>query len=124
MSVWNNPPTGFRMMKQDPIAIVVCLAFVVAAWPYIGDWALVAPYVLGSFFLFCNVFRLRGPTELAWSAVFIANATIWLWTSPSLAGIFLTQLPVTIAAIGYTVRSPGYRGVLAGQRLNSPPIQV
>jgi hypothetical protein len=114
MSIWNNPPIGFRMMKHDLVAFAACAAFVAYTWPHVGEWALVAPFVLGNFFLFCNVFRLHCLTELAWSAVFIVNSAAWLWVHPSLAGIFLTQLPFTCAAIGYTVRSPTYRGVMAG----------
>lgn len=111
MSIWSNPPTGFRMMKQDPPAILLCFVFTVWAWRHIGEYALVAPFVLGNFFLFCNVFRLRGTTELLWSATFLANAAVWLMLSGSLAGIFLTQMPITLAALAYTIRSPDYRGV-------------
>ena len=114
MSIWNNPPTGFRMMKQDPVAIVACIAFVVWAWPYVGDWSLVAPFVLGNFFLFCNVFRVSTRTELVWAATFIVNSALWLTFCPSLAGIFLCQIPVTGAVIAYTIMSPGYRGVSLG----------
>lgn len=113
MSIWNNPPVGFRIMKQDPVAVAACLAFVAWAWPALGEWSLIAPFVLGHFFLFCNVFRLARGTELIWAAAFVVNAVVWLELSPSLLGIVLTQLPVTIAVIGYTLRSPHYRGILA-----------
>ena len=117
MSIWSNPPTGFRMMIQDPFAVAACLVAVVWAWPYIGEWALVAPFVLGNFFLFCNVFRLHGAVELIWSGIFIANSAAWLWLSPSLAGIFLCQMPITFGVIAHTVSRPDYRGVMSGRLL-------
>jgi hypothetical protein len=84
-------------------------------WGVLGPWTLIAPYVLGTFFLFCNVFRVRRNAELLWAATFLVNAIAWLQLQPSLAAILLTQTPITIAVIGVEIRSAGYRGIGANR---------
>ena len=49
-----------------------------ALWPAIGQLALLFPVVVGHFFLFCNIFGIRRKLELAWSVIFIINASLWL----------------------------------------------
>ena len=112
-SIWKNPYRGFRMMWWDPAAMLLCAAFVAWQWPQLGEWALIAPFVLGNFFLFCNVFRVRRNAELIWAALFMVNSVAWLSQAPSLLAVVLTQLPITAAVLIYTVRSPGYRGIFS-----------
>lgn len=113
-SIWNNPRRGFRMMWWDPIAMLLCGAAVWAGWDVLGPWTLIAPYVLGTFFLFCNVFRVRRNAELVWAVSFLVNAVAWLQVAPSLVGIVVTQSVLTAVVIACEVRSPGYRGILSG----------
>ena len=111
VSVWKNPPSGFRVMPWDPVAALLCALAVWRVWPQLGHWSLVMPFVLGNFFLFCNVFRVRRSHELVWAAVLLANCAGWLYLGPTLAGIVLAQLPVTVAVIWLEIRSPTYHGV-------------
>ena len=113
ISIWKNPPRGFRMMWWDPIAILICAAAVWFGWEVFQAWILMVPYVLGTFFLFCNVFRVRQNLELIWAAIFIANTLAWLYFAPSLLGIVVTQSIVTIVVIAYHARTPGYRGIFS-----------
>ena len=73
-------------------------------------WIIVA--VLGHFFLFCNVFRIRRALELWWAAVFVINVGFWLaqgrtgwWPA------MICQVPVTLVVILLQMRSPWYHGV-------------
>jgi len=64
------------------------------------------------FFLFCNVFRVPRPLELAWAGILVADVAVL-----RMAGIFSwsvalsVQTPVTLAVLIWTVRSPEYRGI-------------
>ena len=109
---------GFRFFVTD--ALVLALGVVgtgVLLRQDLPVWWLV-PCVVGHFFLFCNVFRVRRSYELTWAVVFVINTGWWLnqgafgW-NPSL----LCQLPVTLIVLIAEVRSPRYHGIWA-QRLN------
>ena len=79
VTYWGKPRTcGFRFSLVDGAAIVVCAAATHTAWPALGPLSLVLPYVLGHFFLFCNVFRVRRPPELIWAGVFVLNFGVWM----------------------------------------------
>lgn len=80
----------------------------------LGAWTLIAPFVVGHFFLFCNVFRARRNAELLWGVSFVVNVALWMRWEPSLLGMLGTQTIITAAVIGETIRSPGYRGVFSG----------
>jgi hypothetical protein len=115
----SDPRYGFRFSLVDGAAITVCVAAALGLWSTIGDWALAFPVVLGHFFLFCNVFRVRRSYELAWSGLFLLNASLWLFGGAfSWVGLLATQTPVTLIAIGAEVRSPRYHGSWA-RRVNA-----
>lgn len=114
-SFWGNTRRGFRIMWWDPVVMLVCAALVWAGWELLGPWTLLAPYVLGSFFLFCNVFRVRRDLELLWGVTFVANVALCMRWAPSLGAILGTQSMVTVLVIARTLRSPGYRGVGSGE---------
>ncbi len=116
-SVWDNPPRGFRMMRWDPVAALLCAALTWWSWRWLGAWALIAPYALGHFFLFCNVFRVRRRDELVWAAVFVLSAALWVQVTTSVWPVLLTPLPLTAVILIATARSPQYRGAWC-QRLS------
>jgi hypothetical protein len=105
---------GFRFSAVDGCAIAICAAATWGLWGALGHLALAFPVVLGHFFLFCNVFRVRRSYELAWSACFLLNAAAW-WLGAAFTwwGVLAVQLPVTVLAIGAEIRSPRYHGVWA-----------
>lgn len=69
--------------------------------------------VIGHFFLFCNVFRLARPLELAWAAVFVAlaGATVAInW--PGWIATTIGTLVMTAIVIALEMRKASYHGVL------------
>ena len=114
---------GFRLSKLD-IAVLVgglSAAFMVG---FIIAWlGFVIAFVLGHFFLFCNVFRLARPLELAWAAVFVALAAGTLTVDiPGWLATAVISLCVTVVVILLEMRKPSYHGV-GWQRIN-PGLQV
>ena len=105
---------GFRLSAFD----VVILAFGVVASPFlflaVGSLALVVPYVIGHFFLFCNVFRIRRKPELIWAALFLVNTAVWVfWGAINVFGILCVPLIATVVIIAVEMRKPYYHGVAA-----------
>ena len=78
--------------------------------------ALLFPIVLGHFFLFCNVFRVRRKYELIWAFLFIVNAGAW-WLCDSFGWwpVLATQAPITLFFIAKEVVSPEYHGIFHTQ---------
>jgi hypothetical protein len=103
---------GFRFSVADGVAIVAAVGAAAALWDAVGAVALLPPVVLGHFFLFCNVFRVRRGYELAWAAVFVVNVAGWCLTGGfTWAGVLLVQTPVTVACVVAEVCGSGYHGV-------------
>ena len=109
-------PGGFRFSIVDALAIVICGVGTWLVWPLFGEVALLFPFVLFHFFLFCNIFRIPRTPELVWSAAFLLVAILWLslgrFTWPAVA---CTQLPVTLAVLLWGIFRTDYHGV--GYRL-------
>jgi hypothetical protein len=74
--------------------------------------SLVILFVVGHFFLFCNVFRVSRRRELQWAAVFVASAS-----ASSLANWpgWLVVFAIAILFAAYTIvretKDPSYHGV-------------
>jgi len=105
-----NP--GFRISKFDIFVLVGGAVGTVILCSVIGKIGLVVAFVVGHFFLFCNVFRIARNLEFLWAGAFVAFAgsTVMLhWPS----------WPITIAAMICTstivivveIRKPSYHGV-------------
>lgn len=109
-------PVGFRFSPRDLLAIVAATGLTAAGWPTIGALAALPMVVLGHFFLFCNVFRVRRSYELAWSGIFLLNFSAVVtrgagdWTT-----ILAVQTPITLLLIGLEWCSDRYHGVGAAQ---------
>lgn len=69
-------------------------------------------FVVGHFFLFCNVFRFRRAPELIWAAVFtgLAAATILLQT-PGWMATFAISALLTVVLVAIEMRHPSYHGL-------------
>ena len=102
---------GFRLSVLD--AIILIAGFVVVfALATIAWWgALVVGFVLGHFFLFCNVVRMSRPLELAWAVVFatLAAATLAL-DAPGWPVTLAVSLIASLALVGLEMRKPSYHG--------------
>ena len=103
---------GFRLSVID---VIVLLAGGLLAWRLweLAWWAgLVVVFVVGHFFLFCNVFRLARVPELIWAGTFVllCSATI-LAGFPSWPLTLALSLALTVVLIGREMRKPSYHGI-------------
>lgn len=73
---------------------------------------LIIGFVVGHFFLFCNVFRVARPLELAWAALFtaLAGSTIVV-EQPEWPVTLATSLVATLLVIVVQMRKPSYHGI-------------
>ena len=109
---------GLQISARDAVVLVVGGA--TAAFVARTDWwlGLVVGFVVGHFFLFCNVFRIARRLELAWAALFLALAvgTAALGVPGPLPTI-VTCLVATLLVIIRDMRTPSYHGI-AWRQLN------
>lgn len=69
-------------------------------------------FVVGHFFLFCNIVRMARPLELVWAIVFTGLAAMTILTgSPSPAVTAGLSLLVTIVVVMIELRKPSYHGL-------------
>jgi hypothetical protein len=103
---------------RDVVVIVVgalAAAYLAGLEPW---WGFAVAFVVGHFFLFCNVVRMARPYELAWAAAFLAAASATLLTgSPGWPATIALSLAVTLVVVVLQMRRPSYHGVL-WQRVN------
>jgi hypothetical protein len=110
-----SPPpgtVGFRCSLLD--GVVLGIAALLAWWVrYLGiELWWVVPAVVGHFFLFCNVFRVRQNYELIWSALFLLNFGWWFFHGHiGWLPTMLYQAPITLLAIIAEMLSPAYHGI-------------
>lgn len=109
---------GFRLSARDVVVLIVgaaAAAYLSALEPW---WGFMVAFVVGHFFLFCNVVRMARPLELTWAAVFLALASATLLAEapgwPATAG---ASLAATLVVVGLQMRRPSYHGV-GWQRIN------
>ncbi len=103
---------GFRLSVLDVLILIIGIVGAFALSMVVWWWGFVVGFVLGHFFLFCNVVRMARPLELAWSGVFVALAsgTIALDT-PGWLVAACASLSVTVLAVVIEMRKPSYHGV-------------
>lgn len=112
----HDRPWGFRFSAMDAAIFAGGAIATAVAWQLVGPFALVVPFLLAHFFLFCNVFRIGGERSLIWAAVLLANAFAWphtSWLSIHLA----IQLAATVLLIANCVMGANYHG-FACDRIN------
>jgi hypothetical protein len=112
-------PWGFRFSRSDLVVVLIGLFVVWHAALRHTDLAILTAFVLGHFFLFCNVFRVGERAELTWGALLLVNVTIgglladdsWWWVVLPLQGV------ATVVVIVLALLSPDYHGAWC-QRIN------
>ena len=109
---------GFRLSVLD---VVVLLAGAWGTW-FLGReiwWAgAIVGFVVGHFFLFCNIIRLARNAELIWAAVFVVLCGSTITTEvPGWIASFGISLALTMALIAREVKQPHYHGIF-WQRVN------
>jgi len=103
---------GFRISWFDAAVmiagiIVACIASAYAWWA-----GTVISFVVGHFFLFCNVFRIARKPELIWAAVFIVliGATV-LTGMPGWIVAFSVSFIVAVLLIYLEMQKTSYHGI-------------
>jgi hypothetical protein len=102
----------------DVIVLVAGATGAVLAAQVLWWLGLIVALVVGHFFLFCNVFRVARPLELAWSVLFVALAggTIAFDQLGWPVALSITLIG-TLLVILAQVRKPSYHGI-AWERFN------
>ena len=109
---------GFRLSMLDVVVLAVGMMAAIGLATVVWWWGFVIAFVLGHFFLFCNVIRMSRPLELTWAGTFLALAapTVladrpgWLMTAS-------LTFAVTLLVVVLETRKPSYHGV-GWQRIN------
>lgn len=105
-----NP--GFRISKLDIAVIVVALAIAVWLYGYSTRLSFLVLFVVGHFFLFCNIIRMSRIPELAWGAIFsgvcISSAQFGV---PSWSLAICLSLMTTVVLIFMELKKPSYHGI-------------
>ena len=107
----HHPTHGFRFSITDGLAIIVCLVGTFWGFRELGEVAWLFPFVLGHFFLFCNVFRIPRRPELCWAAAFMTLAAGCLIADVSILHALWLVMPVTLLVLAYSIRLPTYHGI-------------
>jgi len=109
---------GFRISKIDLLVLVLGALLAGYCYPYSKIVSLIIFFVIGHFFIFCNVTRMSRVPELIWSGIFLALAGSSLLTGrPGWLITFLLSTSVTFILILREIRKPRYHGIF-WQRLN------
>ena len=103
---------GFRLSTIDVCVLLVgaicCYFGVKVAW-WLGS---VVAFTVGHFFLFCNVFRMPRPLELAWATLFVSLSASTVATQvPGWPISFGVSLAGTVAVVAFQMRQPSYHGI-------------
>lgn len=130
---------GFRLSWFDALiltgGITAACALGSLAW-----WAgMIVAFVVGHFFLFCNVFRIARKPELIWAAVFtLLTGSTLLTQRPGWTITFVASALVGAVLIAHATRQPSYHGIgwrrinpglpqwweqQTGERVQRPPDQ-
>ncbi len=108
---------GFRLSAMDVVVLVVGASGAIAAWPVGVEFCVLGVAAILHFFLFCNVFRVSRPLELAWSALFLASVLAQRTLAMPWLVVAAVVAAMTIAVVWLAMRQPSYHGVL-WQRIN------
>lgn len=104
---------GFRISCFDGCVLAVGALAIALVAPSVPLGAVVLGFVLGHFFLFCNVFRISRPPELIWASAFVGLAIgSLLADKPRWPTTFVVCLLLSVLLVVIEMRRPSYHGVL------------
>src|SRR5262249_16609096 len=112
--VASRPTVGFRFSAFDAFVLIVGLVATAIGVVYLPILAILVPFTLGHFLLFCNTFRVGGERSLLWIGALLVNVCLWAWLQPAdlpWAFIVLTQLPITAGLVVHTLLGRNYHGI-------------
>jgi len=74
--------------------------------------AMIPAYVIFTFFLYCNVFRIRRTLELIWTGAFTLSAlSSFYFEQPSWPVLYAAGFALSIILIAIEMRQPSYHGI-------------
>jgi hypothetical protein len=91
-----------ELSRLDVAVLLLTGLLAWASWNIHREFGLAVAFVVGHFFLFCNVFRIGRKYELVWAALFALNMVAaasfgrWSWTTGMLGQLAVT-VPVFLA---------------------------
>src|SRR5689334_5065574 len=103
---------GFRLSAFDAVLLLLGAVGSVWAWQRLWWNGFVIAFVVGHFFLFCNVFRVSRALEFLWAAIFIVLGRFTIVSGhPAWTTTIAISLAITVAVIAMEMRKPSYHGV-------------
>lgn len=109
---------GFRLSLIDVLMILFTILLVCLYPPDLNNptskenlFHYLIPYIVLSFFLFCNVFRVKTKYELCWLTSATINIIFYLTMYENMILFFITQSLCTMIAIIFEIKSDNYHGV-------------
>ena len=109
---------GLRISGFD--AAILLTGGAVGGWlyPEMPIAAILTWFVVGHFFLFCNVFRIARHLELTWTGIFLLSALPTIsWGLPGWPACLSLALLTTVFVVACEMRKPSYHG-LGWQKIN------
>jgi hypothetical protein len=111
-----NP--GFRVSVFDVLVLIAGIIGSVVVGAQLWWAGMVIAFVVGHFFLFCNVFRIARKAELIWAALFVVlSVSTVLYDQPGWTVSFAGSLLVAGVLIAHEMKKPSYHGIF-WQRIN------
>jgi hypothetical protein len=111
---------GVRLSMSDKIILFIGGVVAISLAMVELTASFIVMFVVGHFFLFCNVFRISRPPELIWSAIFVSSSIMTITVGyPGWVLTIAISLLFSIAFIIREIRLPSYHGIL-WQRINPP----
>jgi len=103
---------GFRFSLLDALILAAGAFGSWFLWPRSWWLGFVIAFVVGHFFLFCNVFRLSRSLEFIWAGVFLALMRFTVVSGhPTWPTTAVLSLVMTTVVVGIELRRPSYHGV-------------
>lgn len=101
---------GFRLSIMDVCILVSGILGAILAYKISLNLAFACLFVVGHFFLFCNVIRMSRIPELVWATSFIVLFIMLSETSMLL--VVMGSLAITLLLTILELKKPSYHGVL------------
>lgn len=109
---------GFQLSVLDVVVLILAVIGTYVLGRYSWWAGLIILFVVGHFFLFCNVFRIARKSELIWAGTFeLLTASTILWEIPGWLITIGSSLLLTTFLVILEMRKPSYHGIF-WQRLN------
>jgi len=111
-----NP--GFRLSTIDLIVLLLGITSAIILYKIMPIASFIIIFVVGHFFLFCNVVRLSRIPELIWASSFLLlAASALLYNKPSWLIVAVASLSLSALLVILEIRKPGYHGIF-WQKIN------